>query len=281
MRTTVFSTPLVTPLLRWISILVFALIGWKIRGRELGADSRCVLIGAPHTSNWDFPLMIMAVLILKLRVFWMGKHTLFPFPFAGLMKWLGGIPIDRSRPQNVVRETVRQYERRPRVDRAGAAGRHTQQGETMEVGFLFTSPAMPACRYCWAMWTPEKKKRGLRISISPAVTWSATWRKSANSTRTNAALIRPIHNLAEPGSARFHSGKTPKAPGGRPNWRITALPASWPWRRRWRRGSAPSRLPPGTWRVDRHFPLQAHRPTRPCRRRLPNARCPLPLLRPP
>lgn len=110
MGMTVFSTPLITPLLRWISILVLALTGWKIRGRELD-HQRCVLIGAPHTSNWDFPLMIMAVLILRLRVYWMGKHTLFPFPFAGLMKWLGGIPIDRSRPHNVVRETVRQYER--------------------------------------------------------------------------------------------------------------------------------------------------------------------------
>ncbi len=110
MRMTVFSTPLITPLLRWFSILALTLTGWKIRGRELDRQ-RCVLIGAPHTSNWDFPLMIMAALKLKLRVYWMGKHTLFPFPFAGLMKWLGGIPIDRNRPHNVVRETVRQYER--------------------------------------------------------------------------------------------------------------------------------------------------------------------------
>ena len=110
MGMTVFSTPLVTPLLRWISIAVLTLIGWKVRGRELERQ-RCVLIGAPHTSNWDFPLMIMAVLKLRLRVFWMGKHTLFPFPFAGFMKWLGGIPINRGRPHNVVREIVRQYRR--------------------------------------------------------------------------------------------------------------------------------------------------------------------------
>jgi len=111
MRMTVFATPVVTPLLRWVSIAVLAMLGWRIRGRELERQ-RCVLIAAPHTSNWDFPLMVMAALKLRLRVCWMGKHTLFPFPFAGLMKWLGGIPIDRRRPQNVVRETVRQFERR-------------------------------------------------------------------------------------------------------------------------------------------------------------------------
>ncbi len=108
MRTTVFSTPLLTPLLRLISILILKIMGWKTRGEPLD-HQRCVLIGAPHTSNWDFPLMLMVVLKLKLRVFWMGKHTLFPFPFGWFMKWLGGIPIDRSASHNVVNETVRQY----------------------------------------------------------------------------------------------------------------------------------------------------------------------------
>jgi len=108
MRRTVFSTPLITPLLRGISIVILKLAGWKARGEEL-EHQRFVLIGAPHTSNWDFPLMLMVVLKLRLRVFWMGKHTLFPFPFGGLMKWLGGIPIDRSASHNVVNETVRQY----------------------------------------------------------------------------------------------------------------------------------------------------------------------------
>ena len=112
MRTTVFSTPLLTPVLRWLSVAILALIGWKAVGREL-KPQRFVLIGAPHTSNWDFPLMLMVVLKLRLRVFWMGKHTLFPFPFGGFMKWLGGIPIDRSAAHNVVQQTVEQYRQHP------------------------------------------------------------------------------------------------------------------------------------------------------------------------
>ena len=108
MRTTVFSTPLLTPLLRYLSIVGLKLIGWKARGEEL-EHQRFVLIGAPHTSNWDFPLMLMVVLRLRLRVYWMGKHTLFPLPFGWLMKWLGGIPVNRSASHNVVNETVRQY----------------------------------------------------------------------------------------------------------------------------------------------------------------------------
>lgn len=108
MRTTVFSTPILTPLLRLLAIGGLKLIGWHARGEEL-AQQRFVLIGAPHTSNWDFPLMLMVVLKLRLRVYWMGKHTLFPWGLGWLMKWLGGIPINRSASHNVVNETVRQY----------------------------------------------------------------------------------------------------------------------------------------------------------------------------
>ncbi|MBT3530581.1 MAG: glycerol acyltransferase [Gammaproteobacteria bacterium] len=108
MRTTVFSTPLITPLLRLIAIALLKIIGWKAVGKELD-HPRFVLIGAPHTSNWDFPLMLLVVLKLRLKVFWMGKHTLFPFPLGWFMKWLGGIPIDRNKSHNVVTDTVRQY----------------------------------------------------------------------------------------------------------------------------------------------------------------------------
>ena len=108
MRTTVFSTPLITPLLRLIGIALLKIIGWKAVGKELD-HPRFVLIGAPHTSNWDFPLMLLVVLKLRLKVFWMGKHTLFPFPLGWFMKWLGGIPIDRNKSHNVVTDTVRQY----------------------------------------------------------------------------------------------------------------------------------------------------------------------------
>lgn len=110
MRTTVFSTPLLTPLLRALAILILRLIGWTAVGKEI-ANPRLVLIGAPHTSNWDFPLMLLIVLKLRLKVFWMGKHTLFRFPFGGLMRWLGGIPIDRSKSNNVVQQMVEEFQR--------------------------------------------------------------------------------------------------------------------------------------------------------------------------
>jgi len=110
MRITVFSTPLLTPCLRWLAIGLLRISRWDTVGEDL-PEARVVLIAAPHTSNWDFPIMLLVALKLRLKIYWMGKHSLFPFPVAGFMKWLGGIPINRSKAHNVVQETVSQYEK--------------------------------------------------------------------------------------------------------------------------------------------------------------------------
>tara|TARA_R100001039_G_scaffold39186_1_gene44733 strand:+ start:6104 stop:6715 length:612 start_codon:yes stop_codon:yes gene_type:complete len=114
MRTTIFNTPLLTPLLRGISAGLLALMGWRAIGKPL-QDQRFVLIGAPHTSNWDFPLMLMVVLKLELKPHWMGKHSLFMFPFGGLMRWLGGIPIDRRSHHGIVDQVAAQYQQNPQL----------------------------------------------------------------------------------------------------------------------------------------------------------------------
>lgn len=111
---TIFNTPLLTPLLRALSVGILKLTGWRGVGKPI-ADHRFVLIGAPHTSNWDFPVMLTVVLKLRLRLYWMGKASLFRFPFGGLMRWLGGIPIDRSRAHGVVDQVTQRYQENPQL----------------------------------------------------------------------------------------------------------------------------------------------------------------------
>ncbi len=65
-----------------------------------------VLIGAPHTSNWDLAYMLAITWRLGLSPRWLGKHTLFKRPFGPLMKALGGIPVDRAHPGRLVDELV-------------------------------------------------------------------------------------------------------------------------------------------------------------------------------
>lgn len=105
MRTTVFDTPILRTLMRWTAILTMNAAGWKAVG-TLPAVNKYVCIAAPHTSNWDFIWTICLALKLRLKVFWMGKHTLFKGPAGPLMRWLGGIPIDRTKAGNTVAHAI-------------------------------------------------------------------------------------------------------------------------------------------------------------------------------
>jgi 1-acyl-sn-glycerol-3-phosphate acyltransferase len=85
------------------------LLGWKPEGRRPSAR-KFVLIAAPHTSNWDLPIMLSLAWVFDVKVSWMGKHTLFAWPYGWLMRFLGGIPIRRDRSENRVQQMARAFE---------------------------------------------------------------------------------------------------------------------------------------------------------------------------
>lgn len=90
-------------LLYWIGRAYAWLLGWKVEG-EIPESGRFVLIGAPHTSNWDFTFMLMVSFIYRVRVSWLGKDSLFKKPFGGIMRRLGGIPVYRESRNGVVEQ---------------------------------------------------------------------------------------------------------------------------------------------------------------------------------
>lgn len=102
MHHTIFDTPVVNTLLRALSLAFLKLTGWKVEGQLPANGEKCVLIAAPHTSNWDLPYTLMLAFSLHLRVYWMGKQSLFRAPFGGVMRWLGGIPVNREQSSNLV-----------------------------------------------------------------------------------------------------------------------------------------------------------------------------------
>lgn len=93
---------------RWMALRAYHLAGWQVEGHP-PPDKKFVVIAAPHTTNWDLPFMLGVAYKFRIRLNWMGKDTLFKPPFGGLMKALGGIPIDRSKANNVVSQMVDIY----------------------------------------------------------------------------------------------------------------------------------------------------------------------------
>ncbi len=84
------------------------LIGWRV-SFSLPPRDKYVLVGAPHTSNWDFPLGLLAMWASGLRVNWVGKHTLFKGPLGPLMRALGGIPVDRRGSVGFTRKVIETF----------------------------------------------------------------------------------------------------------------------------------------------------------------------------
>ncbi|KAE8763287.1 1-acyl-sn-glycerol-3-phosphate acyltransferase [Georgenia thermotolerans] len=84
----------------------WAVSRWRYRAEPLPDDGAGILIGAPHTSNWDFVLMLAIAWRTGISVRFLGKHQLFRPPLGVLMRALGGIPVDRRRPGGLVEELV-------------------------------------------------------------------------------------------------------------------------------------------------------------------------------
>jgi 1-acyl-sn-glycerol-3-phosphate acyltransferase len=106
MHLTIFDTPVVNTLLRAGSLVFLKLAGWKIEGALPPGTGKCVLIAAPHTSNWDLPYTLMTAFVLRLHIYWMGKSSIFKPPFGPVMRWLGGIAVNREQSSNLVAASV-------------------------------------------------------------------------------------------------------------------------------------------------------------------------------
>ena len=89
-------------------------LGWRLEGSRPTYD-HYVLIAAPHTSNWDFPLMLLFAAAFDIKVTWMAKHSLFYPPMGWIMRAMGGMPIMRHRNSNVVSSMVAAFDTVPHL----------------------------------------------------------------------------------------------------------------------------------------------------------------------
>jgi 1-acyl-sn-glycerol-3-phosphate acyltransferase len=91
----------------WRAIL--RLMGWRIEA-NLPATPKFVLVIAPHTSNWDFVIGLLASYAIGIpKPRWVGKDSLFKPPLGWIMRALGGIPVDRSVRQNFVDQVAARF----------------------------------------------------------------------------------------------------------------------------------------------------------------------------
>src|SRR5690242_19212340 len=106
MKTTIFNTAILSGLYHYLAIILMRLVGWRIDG-ELPDLPKFILIGAPHTSNWDFVLFLGVIFSLRANVRFMGKAELFRFPIGWFFRYCGGVPVDRKKSTGLVEQMVK------------------------------------------------------------------------------------------------------------------------------------------------------------------------------
>lgn len=105
-RTAPGSSPL-----RRAALGLLRLFGWRSL-LVWPPEPKGVIMVYPHTSNWDFILGMLFKIGNGLPANWIGKTEMFPPPFTGLLKWLGGIPVDRRQAAGFIEALVEEFRSR-------------------------------------------------------------------------------------------------------------------------------------------------------------------------
>jgi 1-acyl-sn-glycerol-3-phosphate acyltransferase len=96
-------------MIKSLSRFILSTIGWKT-SHTIPLLDKCVLIGAPHTTNWDFPLTLLGLSSMGVKFNWVAKHTLFFWPLGTLLRAIGGISVDRSQGTSFLKRIIELYD---------------------------------------------------------------------------------------------------------------------------------------------------------------------------
>ncbi len=120
---------------RWLGRTILRLGGWRVIG-TLPDIPRLVLIAAPHSSNWDGIWGMAAKMALGFDARILGKDSLFWWPLSVVLRRLGVIPLDRSKPQGVVEQSIELIRQSPQLWFALAPEGTRKPVQQWKAGFL-------------------------------------------------------------------------------------------------------------------------------------------------
>ena len=115
------NVTLLSRIVNRIILFFYWLKGWRIEERFPTEVKKCVIAGAPHTSNWDFVFFAGATKAEKVQPNFMGKHTLFKGMMKNFMLDMGGISVDRRQPGGTIQQMKDEFARRVELNLVIAA----------------------------------------------------------------------------------------------------------------------------------------------------------------
>ena len=105
---TVHDSPFFKRVMRWMAWIIFRGTGWKPAGKAPDIP-KYVIIAAPHTSNWDFLYTLCLAFLLDIEAIIMMKGAWFHWPVGRFFRWMGAMPVDRSRSTGMVARAIETF----------------------------------------------------------------------------------------------------------------------------------------------------------------------------
>lgn len=158
--------PQINIIVHWLGRFLVWLFGWTITSAPFPGD-KFVLVGAPHTSNMDFLFLLATSWVLRLKLHWIGKHTLFRPPIGWLSKRLGGIPVDRRASHGVVDQIANQINNAEEFILVIAPSGTRKQTDHWKSGFYWIASKAEVPIVCTAL-DYAKKLVDVGMSIWPS-----------------------------------------------------------------------------------------------------------------
>jgi len=154
------------PLAQLLGGLVLSVFGWQKAGQVPRAKN-IVIIAAPHTTNWDFIFLLAAAYSFGISVNWLGKDSLFRSPLGPILRYLGGVPVDRSKRNNLVQSLSAQIEHGSGIALVIPPSGTRRKTEHWKSGFYRIAEAAQIPLICGYL-DYQKKKAGLGPAFLPS-----------------------------------------------------------------------------------------------------------------
>ena len=154
------------PLAQLLGGLVLSVFGWQKAGQVPSARNM-VIIAAPHTTNWDFIFLLAAAYSFGISVNWLGKDSLFRSPLGPILRFLGGVPVDRSKRNNLVQSLSEQIEHGSGLALVIPPSGTRRKTEHWKSGFYRIAEAAQIPLVCGYL-DYQKKEAGLGLAFLPS-----------------------------------------------------------------------------------------------------------------
>ncbi|MDR0790368.1 MAG: 1-acyl-sn-glycerol-3-phosphate acyltransferase [Bacteroidales bacterium] len=158
--------------MKWIAGFIMALFGWRMTGEVTPSVKNCVIIAAPHTSNWDFVWGRCVFWILGVNAKFIIKKEMFVFPFGYILKAFGGIPVERGSKSNLIDTCVKNLQQNDKYSIVITPEGTRKYTKHWKKGFYeIAHKANVPIQLCWLDY--EKKLGGVGIPFYPTGNYEA------------------------------------------------------------------------------------------------------------